>query len=87
MPEWIGEGQKGRRRYIYGDTGWWIEHCGHPTALWPYAAYSPDGIMLLEPSGRDFQTVKRAKAAVEDAYQHPGHLVRLPRGQWTLRKS
>lgn len=25
--------------------GWWLEHCGHPTALWPWALYDPKGRM------------------------------------------
>jgi hypothetical protein len=24
-------------------TGWRLEHCGHPTANWPWALYHPDG--------------------------------------------
>lgn len=27
-------------------SGWRIEHCGHPTALWPWALYSPTGEMV-----------------------------------------
>ncbi len=23
--------------------GWWLEHCGHPTAHWPLALYDPKG--------------------------------------------
>src|SRR3954471_18568760 len=26
--------------------GWRIEHCGHPTALWPYALFDPAGRMI-----------------------------------------
>jgi len=28
-------------------SGWWLEHCGHPTANWPWALYAPDGRMHL----------------------------------------
>jgi hypothetical protein len=28
-------------------TGWWLEHCGHPTANYPWALYSPAGEMVL----------------------------------------
>jgi hypothetical protein len=41
-------------------TGWLIEHCGHPTALWPYALYDPSGKMILTPSGRAWPTVASA---------------------------
>lgn len=26
--------------------GWRLEHCGHPTALHPWALYNPDGQMI-----------------------------------------
>lgn len=29
--------------YRHGETGWVIEHCGHPTALWPYSIYNAAG--------------------------------------------
>jgi hypothetical protein len=44
-------------------TGYRIEHCGHPTALWPYALYGPDGALILAPNGRAWQ--KLAYAAIE----------------------
>ncbi len=28
-------------------AGWRIEHCGHPTALWPYLLLDPDGAIVL----------------------------------------
>jgi len=28
-------------------TGWRAEHCGHPTALYPWALYAPDGALTL----------------------------------------
>lgn len=45
-------------------TGYTIQHCGHPTALWPYALYAPDGEMILAPNGRAFRTVVLAAAEV-----------------------
>ena len=48
------------------DTGWTIEHCGHPTALWPYALFNPAGEMILAVNGRAHQTVAAAKAFAED---------------------
>jgi hypothetical protein len=49
-------------RYTH-PSGYWIEHCGHPTALWPYALYGPDGRMVLAPNGRAWQ--KLIYAALE----------------------
>jgi hypothetical protein len=27
--------------------GWRLDHCGHPTALWPWCLYAPDGAMYF----------------------------------------
>lgn len=27
--------------------GWRLEHCGHPSALWPWALYNPAGELIL----------------------------------------
>ena len=27
-------------------SGWKLDHCGHPTALWPWALYAPSGDMV-----------------------------------------
>jgi hypothetical protein len=37
---------KAGREYLHND-GWRIEHCGHPTALWPYLLIDPDGGIVL----------------------------------------
>ena len=29
------------------EAGWTLRHCGHPTALWPWALYAPDRAMVL----------------------------------------
>lgn len=50
-------------RYVH-PSGYWIEHCGHPTALWPYALYGPDGFMVLAPNGRAWRTLVDAAAYV-----------------------
>jgi hypothetical protein len=34
------------RCYTHRD-GWRIQHCGHPTALWPYLLLSPEGQIIL----------------------------------------
>jgi hypothetical protein len=38
-------------RWVH-ESGWRIEHCGHPTALWPWAIFDPDGNMHCG-GGRD----------------------------------
>jgi hypothetical protein len=43
--------------------GYTIQHCGHPTALWPYALYGPDDQIILAENGRAFRT--SALAALE----------------------
>lgn len=50
-------------RYAH-PAGYAIEHCGHPTALWPYALYGPDGKMILAPNGRAWQKLEYAGAEV-----------------------
>lgn len=46
-------------------SGWWVRHCGHPTALWPYYGHSPEGRILLSPNGRAFRLLVDAQEAVE----------------------
>ena len=47
-------------------TGWHVDHCGHPTANFPYAVYDPHGQMHIQPGRRfAFQTVREAKAYAE----------------------
>jgi hypothetical protein len=53
-----GSGKIGSR-YAH-PAGYTIEHCGHPTALWPYALYGPDGAMILAPNGRAWRTLQDA---------------------------
>jgi hypothetical protein len=38
---------KSRYRCYRHEAGWRIEHCGHPTALWPYLLIDPDGRIYL----------------------------------------
>lgn len=50
----------GGRSYRHA-AGWLIEHCGHPTALYPYALWPPDGgRMILAPNGHAWRTVAAA---------------------------
>lgn len=51
-------------RYAH-PAGYRIEHCGHPTALWPYALYGPDRKLILAANGRAFQNLKLAAVAVD----------------------
>lgn len=57
-----GAGKLGSR---YGHpAGYVIQHCGHPTALWPYALYGPDDRLILAGNGRAFQNLQAAGAEV-----------------------
>jgi hypothetical protein len=47
----------------YGD--WTVEHCGHPTALFPWMIYDPEGAPVYAENGRGWQTLKAAKTEVE----------------------
>jgi hypothetical protein len=50
--------------------GWRIEHCGHPTANWPWALYDPKGRMHLY-GGRDGRpTCGVAWGNLEDAMSY-----------------
>ena len=42
----LGWSPAGYRSYVHRD-GWYIQHCGHPTALWPYLLYAPDGRPIM----------------------------------------
>jgi hypothetical protein len=57
-----GTGKIGAR-YTH-PSGWWIEHCGHPTANWPYALYSPEGRLQLAPNGRAWGSLVEAHLEV-----------------------
>jgi hypothetical protein len=51
---------------IFSAADYRVRHCGHPTALWPYYGETPDGRMILAPSGRGFPTLNDAQAAAEE---------------------
>lgn len=48
-------------------SGWVVQHCGHPTAIWPYTATDPDHPKLptVDRHGRGFANFGRAKARIE----------------------
>jgi hypothetical protein len=48
--------------------GYAVQHCGHPTALWPYHGITPRTDLLLAPNGRGFRTLNAAQQAVELDY-------------------
>jgi len=48
-----------------GPRGYRIEHCGHPTANWPWALYSPKGELLVGRNGMAFQLLVYAAAEVD----------------------
>jgi hypothetical protein len=52
-------------RWDYNTAGYRVRHCGHPTALWSYSGETPEGRMILAPTGRCFPTLNAAQAAVE----------------------
>jgi hypothetical protein len=41
----------------------YVAHCGHPTALWPYVGVRPDGSLILHRSGKAFQFLRDCQAA------------------------
>jgi hypothetical protein len=60
------DGGSGKIGSVYKHpSGYWIEHCGHPTANWPYALYGPDGYMLLAPNGRAWPNLRAAADEVD----------------------
>lgn len=53
-------------------SGWWIGHCGHATANWPYTVVSPTGITYVNPNnGRAFGSLKMAKGWVAAVVASP----------------
>lgn len=40
--------------------GYTIQHCGHPTANYPYGLYGPDREFIPAPNGRAFSTLLKA---------------------------
>lgn len=59
-------------------SGWSVRHCGHPTANYPYTAFSPDGYQAVAPNGRGFTTLQRAMAAVEQLHSRQRILIERP---------
>lgn len=52
--------------YLHSASGWTVEHCGHPTANFPYLVVDADGYSHTNPlNGRGFQRLALAKSYVE----------------------
>jgi len=64
------EAPKNHAVYVH-PNGWRIEHCGHPTALWPYALYTPAGQLITAANGRAFRTSALAAAEVLQRTSRP----------------
>jgi hypothetical protein len=69
-PEWAGEGAGISRQFWYrtepGHPGWRVQHCGHPTALYPWAVVDPEGALHVNPyTSRAFHLVLEAQLYVE----------------------
>lgn len=60
---WVRKGRKCGGSWICLHGGF-VEHCGHPTALFPYVGYSPSGETILNVNGRAFPKLIMAQVAV-----------------------
>lgn len=47
-------------------SGYVVQHCGHPTANYPYYIITPAGEMVLAENGRGFRLLADAKKKVEE---------------------
>lgn len=52
MSEWTKISTNACGKGTYEKDGWIIEHCGHPTANFPYMLYDPDGKPHFAVNGR-----------------------------------
>lgn len=72
-PDWEASGRGIRRRYEL--HGWVVAHCGHPTALWPWAVYDPAGRLHLSGNachlGVAFRRLDEALRHVEAHLEDP----------------
>ena len=46
-------------------SGWFVKHCGHPTAPCPWFILSPEGQLILNPNGRAWRLLADAFDHVE----------------------
>lgn len=52
--------RKTTARWEHAASLWRLVHCGHPTAIWPWELYSPDGTLTLMPNGRAWPRLRPA---------------------------
>lgn len=79
---WTAEGKGHQRKYKH-ESGWTVMHCGHPTALWPWAAIDSTG--RLHTSG---ETCKLGYAfrSLNDAISHAeSHMTGAVKGEGRWR--
>ena len=78
---WIarGKGTCGKHYTLLADgkpAGITVQHCGHPTALWPYAIIRrPEEGMFLAPSGHGFHLLQLAKDSAIALYSGACHIL------------
>lgn len=58
---------------------YWVEHCGHPTALFPWAVYC-DGYLVTAPNGMAFSLKRFATECVERLKSGELRLLRFANG-------
>lgn len=64
---WTSHGKGKVGRFDEHVSGWRVLHCGHPTALWPWYAESPDGKMVVSESGYAWRKLETAREHIEQA--------------------
>ena len=67
---WVDLGGRGKfKTWQLAGTGYFVKHCGHPTANYPWYGERPDGTTItsgaLGRSGMAFRYLDDAKVAVE----------------------
>lgn len=69
----VDDGTRKTSARYHHPAGYNVEHCGHPTALWPYALYGPDDQMILAPNGRAWQKLVYIALEVERRLKGEAH--------------
>lgn len=62
---WTSEGRGKVGRVDRHESGWTIRNCGHPTALWPWSAESPEGLQVVAWHGHGWRLLADARLDVE----------------------
>lgn len=67
FPGWTVQRGPGGCGDLWAHTsGWHVEHCGHPTANWPYSIWHCSlELTVVSHNGMGFRAVKEARAIVE----------------------